>query len=361
MQKIEGKALADNYEDFHKPVARVFLDKAELSVGEGISLESADVAESSGTEPDMAVLTYRVRRLPEGKLEGFERKLSVGQKIEVKAGYGSKTERIFLGYLHELEVCDFMQDYVEYTLLCLDVRGLMKKNSVFQASGAQNVQQAMDEILGTGQYQPFIDKKTVEALPKCMNQNCVIRGETHYEWLCRLAEYLDYDFFCGRGSLVFRKAGKGDKLLVLSEGCGLGTVRARVSMAGQTGTVNVCGYNRKDAKFAASAGWEGVTEPFGQKMGQALKGLTRALWDMELETGEQASFRAQAAMERAARQCSRMEAVNIGIPEIAPGICVKFDGEGSASLKGTIYVDEVRHLLDGKGYRTAFKGVRTKG
>ena len=66
-------------------------------------------------------------------------------------------------------------------------------------------------------------------------------------------------------------------------------------------------------------------------------------------------------MDRAARQCSRMEAVNIGMPEIAPGICVKFEGETAESLKGTIYVDEVRHLLDGKGYRTVFRGIRIGG
>ena len=53
--------------------------------------------------------------------------------------------------------------------------------------------------------------------------------------------------------------------------------------------------------------------------------------------------------------------MNIGMPEIAPGICVKFEGETAESLKGTIYVDEVRHLLDGKGYRTVFRGIRTGG
>lgn len=361
MKKTDGGSLAENYEDFHKPVARVYAGKTELSVKEGIYLESVDVSESSGKEPDMAVLVYRVRRLPGKNLEDFENSLAVGQAMEIKAGYGDKTRRVFLGYLHEITVWDHMQDFVEYTLLCMDVKGLMKKNSVLMTSGAQKVQQTLNEILATDSYQAFIDKKEVGALPKSMNQSCVIKGETHYEWLCYLAEYLDFEFFCGRGNLIFRQAGKGDRLLALSERCGLQTVRTRVSMAGQTGGINVCGYNRKDAKLAAAASWSGVTDPFGRKMGQALRGLARLVVDMELETGEQAAFRAQAVMERAARQCSRMEAVNIGIPEIAPGICVKFESGAAASLKGTIYVDEARHLLDGKGYKTVFKGVRTDG
>lgn len=360
MQKVDGCSLADDYEDFHRPVARVYADREELAADEGVYLESVDVSASSGQEPDMAVLVYRVRRLPEKNLKAFEAKLAVGQVMEIKAGYGNKLTRIFLGYLHEAEACSSMWDYVEYTLLCLDVKGLMKKNSIFQVSGAKKIQQMLDEILDTPKYKAFMDRKEVDALPQSMNQDCVIKGGTHYDWLCCLAEYLDYEFFCGRGSLIFRKAGKGDKLLTLSERCGLLMVRTRVSMAGQTGSINISGYNRKDMKLAAAAEWPGVTGPFGQKLAQALQGFTYSLWDMELETGEQAVFRAQAAMDRAARQCSRTDAVNMGIPEIMPGICIKLQGETAESLKGTIYVDEARHLLDGKGYKTVFRGVRTK-
>ena len=61
MQKVDGCSLADGYEDFHKPVARVYADSEELAAGEGIYLESVDVSASSGREPDMAVLVYRVR------------------------------------------------------------------------------------------------------------------------------------------------------------------------------------------------------------------------------------------------------------------------------------------------------------
>lgn len=361
MQKVDGCSLADGYEDFHKPVAQVYADGKEIAADGGIYLESVDVSESSGREPDMAVLVYRVCRLPEKNLKDFEGKLAVGQVMEIKAGYGDITRRIFLGYLHEVEARSSMRDYVEYTLLCLDVKGLMKKNSVFQVSGAQKVQQTLKEILDTPKYKAFVGRKEVDALPQCMNQDCVIKGETHYDWLCCLAEYLDYEFFCGRGSLIFRKAEKGDKLLTLSEKGGLLAVRTRVSLAGQTGSINVCSYNRKDMKLAAAAEWSGVTEPFGQKLAQVLQGFSYYLWDMGLETGEQASFRAQAAMNRASRQSSRMDAVNMGIPEISPGICVKLEGETAESLKGTIYVDEVRHLLNGNGYKTVFRGVRTKG
>lgn len=361
MGRTDGCSLAEKYEDFQKPVARVFAGGREISLKKGIYLESVDVTSSAGKDPDMAELVYRVDKLPAEQWKGFEKYLDVGQKIEIRAGYGTEDTRIFLGYLHETEVCDWMQEYVEYTLLCLDVKGLMKKNSVFQASGTLKIQQLLDEILDTGSYRDLIEKKEVDRLPKSMDQDCVIKGQTHYDWLCSLAEYLDYDFFCGRGSLVFRQAGKSDELLQLSGRCGLQAVRTRVSMTGQTGTVQVSGYNRKDAKLAASAGWPGAAGPFGGRMAQAVQGLALSFWDMGLETGEQATLKAQAFMSRAARQYSRMEAVSIGLPEIAPGTCVEFTDDTIASLKGTIYVDEARHVLDSGGYKTVFKGSRTKG
>ncbi len=90
MQRVDGSALAGTYEDFHKPVARVYADRTELSVKEGIYLESMDVSESSGKEPDMAVLVYRVRKQPEANLREFERRLAAvyGDNISEKRGKG---------------------------------------------------------------------------------------------------------------------------------------------------------------------------------------------------------------------------------------------------------------------------------
>ena len=256
MGKLTGKRLAEKYGDFLYPVAKVIADGWEMP-GEGVCcLESAEVISSVGKEPHMAVLIYRVDKFPAEYLAELEGYLQVGQKMEIKAGYGEKTERIFLGYLHETEVCDLMRDYVEYTLICLDVKGLMKKNSVFQVSGAKKAQQILDEIVSDSGYGFLVEKKSVSALPGSMNQDCVVRGNTHYDWMCSLAEYLDYEFFCGQGELIFRKSGEGaGDTVELTAEYGLQAVQATASAAGQTGSVSVYSYNRKDEKIVGSAGW----------------------------------------------------------------------------------------------------------
>jgi len=364
VDKTSGKALAKKYGDFLYPAVKVIVAGREIPEKDFFSLESAQVDSSVGREPDMAVLVYRMNKpSTESKstdnqavLEGY---LDLGQKVEVQAGYGEELSRIFLGYLHQVEVCDLMQGVLEYTLICLDVKGLMKKNSVYQVSGAKKVKQVLDEIAGCKGYSSFIKEKNVSAPPGDLNQDCVIRGETHYDWLCNLAEYLDYEFFCCRGELHFRKSGSvSGELMELTTEYGLQAVRAVASMEGQTGSVSVCGYNRKDEKISGTAQWQGPQSKFTQKMQQTLQSLSLKIWDMEMETGEQAAARAKALMGRGTAGCFRMEAVNIGLPELLPGVNIKIKDENVASLSETIYVEEVCHRLDWEGYKTVVRGRR---
>ncbi len=358
--KTSGSALADKYGDFLYPSMKVLAADREMPEKPFLYLESAEVTSTVGREPDMAVLVYRVDAFPKGNLAALEERVAVGQKMEVMAGYGNKLSRIFLGYLHEVEVSDFLQDYVEYTLICLDAKGLMKKNSVFQVSGSQKVQQVLSDILSDKTYRFLVKDQKVSALPDSLNRDCVVKGQTHYDWLCSLADLLNYEFYCGRGELCFRQAGQGSgELLELTAEYGLQVVRAVVSMAGQTGSVSFCGYNRKDEKVAGTAKWKPPGGAFAGKLEQSLSPFSMQVWDMGLETEEQAKARAEAAMSRKRDQCSRLEAVNIGVPELSPGVSVTIVNERADSLAGTMYVEEVIHQLDGTGYRTLLKGRRT--
>lgn len=357
--KTGGKALADKYGDFLYPAAKVLAAGEEIPESEFWNLESVEVNSSVGREPDMAVLIYRVAKLPEKGQTELERYLEAGQRMEIRAGYDRKLGRIFLGYLHEVEVCDLMQGFLEYTLVCLDVKGLMKKNSCFQVSGKRKLKQVLEDIFRDGAYGFLIEKRSVSPLPENLNLDCVIRGETHYDFLCRLTEHLDYEFFCGTGELVFRKAGEGNGNLVeLSAEYGLQAARAVTSMTGQLGSVSVWGCNRKDEKITGTARWEGGGGVFTGKLKQVLKNFSLYIWDMDAETGKQASALAKAVMDRAQAGYARLEAVTTGIPELLPGMDAEITDENVKCLSGTIYVEEVCHQLDWKGYRTVVRGRR---
>lgn len=359
MQGRSGKALAEKYHAFQNPAVKVFAEGKELVPAEGMYLDSTQVVSSVKREPDMAVLVYRASCLYPKALRALEERLALGQKMEVRAGYGSEVSRIFLGYLHEVSVSDAVSGCVEYTLLCLDVKGLMKKNNVFQVSGTKKVQKQLEELAGMGCYSRLVEKKKIDALPPGQNLDGVIRGETHYDWLCGLAERLDYEFFCGRGEFVFRKAQQAEsESLELTGEYGLKALRAIVSMTGQTGSLRVSSRTRAGERLGAAAQWPGVPGPFAQRLKQTLGGFSLSVWDTEPETAGEAELLAKAAMRRRVRQCSRMEAVNAGLPELAPGIWIGLANDKVQSLSGRVYVEEAEHRLDEKGYETIVRGVR---
>lgn len=359
MGKTSGKGLAEKYGDFLEPCVQVLTPSGEMPLGDGVYLEKVEVNASVGMDPDMAILVYQVDKCSGQDLTRIEKYFDVGQKMEIKAGYGKESSRIFQGYLHQVEAEDSMQEYVEYTLVCLDVKGLMKKNSVFQISGKKKQQQVLNDILDTGCYGSLIESREIDPLPREWNQDCVIKGETHYDWLCSLAAGLDYEFFCGAGKAVFRKARKpGNNVLELSLEYGLQKARRVVTLAGQTGSVRIWGYNRKDEKITGTADWPGASGAFTGRMKQALGESALIFLDRELETGEEAEKHAKALMGRLAGKCVRMEAVTLGLPELLPGICAEIVEEGAPGLSGKMYVEEVRHVLDAGGYMTTAAGVK---
>lgn len=361
-EKWNGNSLARKYGDFVDPCVKVRIGGKEVICGEGQYIEEVRVFSSVGRDADMAVITYWVGEDGKKKINSLEGFLQVGQKTEIWAGYGNCVTRIFLGYLHEITAAGREGGDVAYTLICLDVKGLMQKNNCFARAAGKSLGQQLTEILNTAVYAPYIEKKSIDKLPSCFAEEPLIFGETHYDWICALAQSADFEFYCGRGELCFRKAQKDDSVLVKLNGqYGLLKVRVTVTLQEQTGSVRIYGYNRKDQKIMASHSRKTVPGPFADRINQTLLSCRKVLWDMELEDGEQASERAKAFMDRSLRKCSRMEAVNIGIPELAPGSCVLVESADMTSLSGKFYVEEAEHVIDRRGYRTILRGSRVSG
>ncbi len=355
---FEMEALAKKYGDFTSPTVQVLIADTELKTEEGLWLEQAEVMASVFYEPDMAVLYYGVRSAV-SKVQKLEKRLALGRKIEIRAGYGKEVLRIFYGYIHEISVRREEKDFMEYELICLDVKGLMRLNSTYGISGTRKTEQVLSAVLGDAMYAPFIEGKTVEKLPASMNEPCMLGGETHYEWLCRLADYLQYSFFINRGRLYFGPDRKDTGIMTkLSENCVIHRICTTATLSDQAGVIEVNGFNREDERLFARAYFKAPGGPFEQELKRVLSGSRRVCSAGFLSANEQASVRAKALMHKAVKACSGMEIVAEGVPEMQPGAYIKVADNISESFSGRIYVEEVSHKLGADGYRMVIKGHR---
>lgn len=353
-EKYTAKALGEKYGSFNTPVLHVYIGGKELETGDKLLFLNARVISSVNKEPDMAVLTYRLLH----GAPGMEGKFQAGARLEIEAGYGDRTKRIFLGYLHEVDSVLYGNRYVEYTLAGLDVKGLMKKNSGFEIFEAKEPWRVLEDILDNGMYGFLIEEKDVDTLPESFSHGGVIKGETHFEWISSLAEYTGYSFYCGNGRACFKKALSCDARLETGFEYGVRKIRNRASLSGQHGCIRVEGYNRRDEKFCGTKRWRAPGGPYTGKMQEILGGSEGTFWSMGLQEPRQAAERAGILMERERLQCSEMEVVSVGLPELRPGMEVTVSGGLYPLLGGTFYVREAEHILDERGYTTVVRGSR---
>lgn len=357
MNRFEMRQLAEEYDGFVDPSAEILVDGSILKGEDGLWLEQIKITSSVFHEPDSAMLHYLVRT-PEC-VKKMENLLCAGSRIEIKTGYGKSVMRVFYGYIHEISVRAGTGDIIGYTILCMDVKGLMRLNSVYGISGVKRTDRILSEILNDGMYAPFIESRKVEKLPGCMNGGCFIRGDTHYDWLCGLADFLHFSFSANNGRLYFGPAGKdGDIVTELAAGCGVGRIETCVTLSGQTGSVEVSGFNGKDEKLSALERWKAPGGPFERKLPGLLSHSSRVYSAFSISTDEQAAYRARALMRRMEEDCSKMEIEAAGIPQMQPGIFIKVKTDAINSLSGKIYVEEVTHSLGADGYSMVVKGRR---
>lgn len=356
-EKFTIRSLADKYKDFTSPSAAVLLDGGEIETDEGIRLEQVEVHTAVFAEPSMAILYYRVSNIGTQYTSRVESKACVGSRLEVKAGYGQSLTRIFYGYVHEVSAAWYGEEYTVYELVGLDVKGLMQLNNVFGTSSSKKTQQIVSDILNHEMYLPFLESREEEQLPACMNDICMISGESHYEWLCRLAEYLHYEFFIVNGKLFFRRAGrKAGEATELSWEFGLQQIRSFATMSSRAACIRAAGYGKKGERILGRAERKAAAGPFSGKAA-SLAG-SRLYLDMSLSSQEQADYRAKALMQETEDGYGGMEAVCVGIPELVPGGFIRITDRNKGSLSGVIYVEEVTHRLGADGYLTTVKGRR---
>lgn len=354
---FEAEKLASKYDDFKMPDISVFLDGKEIKTGNDICLANAEICISCRTEPNIAVLSFTVDRI--NGAPAMEKGLSLGNKAEIKLGYKNGLTAVFLGYLHEIEVTSHDEEYAEYELTCLDVKGRMMAGYIYETSGQKKEEQLLQEIIKKAPYGDLIGSKKLDSIDSSMNKICLVNGMSHYQWVSELAKRLDYEFYMAGETLYFKKSREDSTPLTeLTRDYGVLEIQTRVTLAEQVGELEVTGYNRKEEILSVKVKRKNAGGPFESGIPSFLRGSDRTKLDPYIDDKSQSAYVARTMMQRIERKSSAVNVLTIGIPELVPGRFVKITDDCMSSLTGKAYIEEVTHFYGENGYLTMLKGYR---
>ncbi len=342
--KIEQKNL-----NFYAPRFEVVID------GENIMHSGVQIASVTFTDilrgPDDFSMTIN-----DPDMEWLEAPLlQPGKEVEIRMGYGGKLTPMVVGDITALEPSFSSSGPQSMTIRGFDLLKRLQNGCVFKSWDDTQDSDVASKIADKHKLKTTGIDETQTIHPKIM-QN----GESDYALLQRRAEENGFEMFVHLRTFYFCKP-KQDKtpLTTLTLEKTLTRFTPRLNLANKPSRVSVRGWNpeqRREIVGTADAGQESAVESNRQSASQAIEGrygtVERCIRE-PVYTREEASRRAQAALDASSDQFLTGEGECIGIPEIRAGRYIKIEGVG-ARFSMKYYIERAVHKIDANGYSTTF-------
>lgn len=346
--------LYDKYGAMLRPSYCLKVDGTALELGEDVHLRLIECELTSGHEAG-AVRIEAELTVDGDKSGAWLKAFQLGAACSLSLGYDGKDTEVFAGFVYELDWCDPLDsDCYELQAVCLDARGQLMLSSSTDAGPVRTVSQMVKDILGQPGCKRLAGKQTIKPVPKDWDQPVRRDGETDYDVMCRITDFLGFELSVFADELYFGPPGPDSDPTVEFDGPnGLMRLQRRRTLAGQCAGVTVTGADDKGERLYARQARKS-DKGFGVgKITSALSGdLNQPVPIMR--TMAQAQYLAKSRMEERERRSGALLGRGTGLPEIRPGRVVKISGL-SQPLNGSYYVHTVRHTLDETGFETSFE------
>lgn len=353
--KTDFKKLSSQYGDFLVPAVRVKIGSStyssvtgkETKKGSGLIIHKAETWLCHSEGSSVSVLIGEVYELQASR---FKEIASLGEKISLELGYGSKFSQVFKGFVGEIELQYFgTKQYIRIT--GYDAVYLMTQNvsaRYYQEKKYSDVVQEIlknySSILSTGnvdstgeQQQPFISAKSMN------DYDCIT------EFLSPLA---NKEFFIFNGKAYFQpvKSRNKEPSVELQLGRGLNYFRIAGSYANLK--VKTAGFPTMDpdSKFVGEASGKADSSQKSVVSSEQTEYFTGIYTPDEATAGNVAEY----LLERKIIQRQTAEGKCFGIPEIIPGRCITVLGVQPSYDKKKLWVDRVHHVAGESGFSTEF-------
>lgn len=345
--------LYETYRAFRKPTFTLKVNNTQLDVGEGAAVRCMECRLTTLREAGSLSLSAELE--PQSDLgDTWLNAIQLGAVCTLSLGYINTEKTVFSGFVYEVTWDDPSCSGVQgIEITCLDARGQLMLSSCADAGSARTLSQLISALLQQTCC-TRMTSATIEAVPQDWDLPFQRTGSTDFDILCRIADFLCYEFYSFADSTYFGPARPSPDTSVIFDGKnGLLSLRRRRSLAGQCAAVAVSGSDDNGERLYAREARESDS---GFGMGQAGSALTMDLHQAEpaVRTMAQATYLAKARMQDRQHRSGMLLGRCTGLPELRPGRFLEVAGLGE-QVNGSYYVQTVIHTIDETGFETYFE------
>ena len=379
MAEFEYSKLSDAYDDFEFPIVRLTVDGKELSKEENLMVTGMDVDLTSGYEASVATVTLAGSYNADSKsfdVEKTKKYMLLGSSIIIATGYGNVSREIFRGFIARVHfiIPPAIDDEIpSVEITAMDAKGLMMANRHSKRLKAKFYSDAVKEVLETNTFlsqkddmgNDFTalnitdtpDKQEGQGESGTTDRRVEMVEESDYEFIVKAAKKFNFEFFIVGGNLYFIEAKKNtDPLIVLSPGCGVGSLDIGYDISGIVRSVEVRNINMEDGKYLGNTKKTTTKISLGNKAKPLVEKQSLVYIDPTAKSKDDAGHRADYLMDSIDYRFGSISASFTGLPEVVPGRFVTLSGFGSP-LDNDFYLKRVRHMIGGDSYRIMIEGV----
>ncbi len=351
-EKYTFDKLSAKYNDFKVPTYKISIDSKDLLSEGYLILRELTIDLTCGNEAGGCIFEILgaydpIKRsfLPDIKDKYFQ----LGKKVSVDIGY-IKTVNVFKGYISAV-VFRVGQDIPSVKVECTDVKGVMMNCRTTEQRTETALGDVVSNILKNQTYKNFYDGVKVDSV-ETPERKTEIAGESDFDFLVRLADRINYEFFVCQGKVYFRRPMPlKTPLLELEWGYNVFSFERRDSLEGQVLELEVRSSDAGKGKLISGIAKSDMQIGSGASAKKALQKLKKVVIDSSVGSEQEARSRAEELLKRLNHSYTAARIECVGIPEIVPGRFIKVKKLGDG-LDGNYYILRVNHTIGEDFYST---------
>ncbi|MCR5025395.1 MAG: hypothetical protein K6A90_13860 [Lachnospiraceae bacterium] len=386
--------LKEKYEEFHEPVAVIYInDKQVDSEESGLIVRKAEVELVSGFEAAIAEVTLsgaydkKVKIFNTDKIKNY---ILLGSRIAISLGYGGVVREVFRGFIARVHFV-VGYDTPAIVLTCMDVKGNLMADRHSRRLKARYYSDAVKEILDQNPFftakddngkdfitynsdntpdKPGGDEKGGGAggaggaagggEKKTDDVRIEMVEESDYEFIVKAARKFNFEFFSVGRDLYFCEAKKKEDILIeLSFGIGLTRLDVGYDITGLVREVEVRNVDSDQGDYVGKSMKLNSNISMGNKAKPLVDSQTYVYIDPTVRNKEEAEYRANYLSSMMDYRLGSLRAAGPGLPELIPGRFMKIKEMGKP-VENTFYLTRVRHIFTLSSFSTEIEGCANK-